>query len=275
MKLSQKSTPIIPPPAYQAHHLKVAISPQLNTEAMSFKIPAQQLTCIIGKNGSGKTTLLKGLAGLAKFSSGTLLYYANDISQIDPKVRCAQIAWCPESIDLPPQFSVRESIALGLYPQQRRAPNAHDVHKVDQVAKQHGLTSLLHRPTHSLSNGEHRKVSLLRGLVQHPQTLLLDEPTAGLDPAAISYLMHTLKHLTHTGMTVVCVLHQIHLASAFGDHIIALNNRSLYQSQPTAEFFSATTHLSQLFQLPSTTVTTTDTTVHHLDYLATPPPHFY
>lgn len=261
-------------PAYQARDLQVAITPRLLTAPMSFIIPRDKLTFIIGKNGSGKTTLLQALAGLAKLATGVLHYQNEDITQMAINTRCAQIAWCPERLNLPPQFSVRETIALGLFPLTHKAPSAKDLHQVDALACRHGLEDLLHRHTHTLSSGECRKVGLLRSLIGKPSTLLLDEPTSGLDPAAIAYLMHLLKRLTATHTTVVCVLHHMHLVSAFGDHVIALRHRSLYQSTSAEQFFASPQYLQDLFQLPVTTIPTGQATVHHLDYLTSPPPRF-
>lgn len=260
--------------AYQARNLQVTITPHLLTAPMSFTIPTGRLTCIIGKNGSGKTTLLKALAGLTDLAAGSLHYQTESLAKMAINTRCAQIAWCPERLHLPPQFSVRETIALGLFPLTHRAPSAKDLRKVDALARSHGLEDLLHRQTHSLSSGECRKVGLLRTLIGSPSTLLLDEPTSGLDPAAIAYLMHMLKGLTANRTTVVCVLHHMHLVSAFGDHVIALNQRSLDQSMPAAKFFASTQHLQDLFHLPVTTLPIGDTTVHQLDYLTSPPPQF-
>lgn len=259
--------------AYEADELILGIGSSHSTQPMSFKIPSGALTCVIGKNGSGKSTLLKGLAGLGTIRSGTLTYHKTSIHELLSHIRCRQISWCGESIMLPPQFSVRESIALGLYPRLRRAPRHSEIKEVDKLGEKFGLTDLLNKNTHQLSSGERRKVALMRTLIQKPQTLLLDEPTSGLDPSSVSYLMNTLIDLTTTRITVVCILHQIHVVSTFAHHVIALKQGQIMSCKDSCSFF-ASSDLEDLFGLPVVTSTSSKPLISTLDYHSDPPPYF-
>lgn len=211
----------------QDHYLACQLKLSLGTFTLGpldFAIPPSKLTCVIGKNGAGKSTLLMALAGLVGKTAGQLLYQGHHLDKMPRDDRCQKIAWCPEALMLPHPFTVRQYIALGLFPRLKRAPTSAEMLAVDRLVKTFGLWNLIAKITHELSSGEKRKVALMQAFVGEPDTLLLDEPTSGLDPSAIAYMMQTLKGFTRKGVAVVCVLHEIAVITAFADHIIALDN---------------------------------------------------
>jgi cobalt/nickel transport system ATP-binding protein len=140
-------------------------------------LPPGSWTVLCGPSGAGKSTLLRLLAGLVAPSSGELGRLGLDLAPTTPLPQRldGRVAWVPQNPDEQLLAStVREEVAFAL---PAGAP-------VDEALAAMGLAGLGHRPVHALSFGEQRRVTLAAALARRPSLLLLDEPTAGLDPVA-------------------------------------------------------------------------------------------
>jgi ABC-type Mn2+/Zn2+ transport system ATPase subunit len=176
---------------------------------LTFTVERGEFLALLGPNGAGKTTLLRGVLGLIPVLAGRVTYGFD--RQASPP------GYVPQRDALDPIFplSAHEVVLMGTYArlgplratgrvQKRRAAAA-----LDQV----GLASIAHEPFWSLSGGQKQRVLIGRALAAEPLLLVLDEPTAGVDPGAAAAIMDVIMRLNRDdGLTVVLVTHQLRLA---------------------------------------------------------------
>ena len=179
---------------------------------ISLKIKKGSLTAVVGPNGAGKTTLLTLINGLGNLQSGTVKIFGTRVTAFGwSKIR-KEIGYVPQhlKIDARMPISVYEAVMLGrccrigLF----RSSKKKDFEIVDKTCKLVGINRLLEKPIGHLSGGEMQKVLIARALVQEPRILLLDEPTANLDPRAQYEIIDLIEKIyTAEGMTIVFVTH--------------------------------------------------------------------
>lgn len=171
---------------------------------------------LIGPNGSGKTTLIKLLSTLIKPTDGSLKLFGKDVSSNGAGVRGRVGVLLHESL-LYNRLTAREN--LHFYAKMFRVSN--DQSRIEELAKELGITDLLDTRVLALSHGQRKRVSLLRSLLHDPTLLLLDEPDSGLDPEAVERL---LQFILRNGRTVVMSTHNFQHGLDMAQRIIGLSN---------------------------------------------------
>ncbi len=187
---------------------------------LSFSVDAGDYLCIVGENGSGKTTLMKTLLRLKAPLAGQILMgdglKPNDIGYL-PQQTAAQK-------DFP--ASVREIVLSGCL--NRRGFRPYYSKKEKRLAESHmqklGIAALAKRCYRELSGGQQQRVLLARALCAAGRILLLDEPAAGLDPAATADLYTLLQTLNAEGVTVIMISHDIAAATRYASHILHIGS---------------------------------------------------
>lgn len=191
-------------------------------EKLSLRVAAGDKLVLLGANGCGKSTLLKLMNGLIEPQSGAVLWQGRPLTRAalraDGMARefrraCALLFQHPEAMLFNP--TVRDELCYG--PRQLGLADAED--RAMRWAAELGLESLLDKPPFLLSGGQKQKLALGCLLALDPEILLLDEPTASLDPATVGWLIDT---LLHSGKTVVTATHNLSLAGELGDRCVVL-----------------------------------------------------
>jgi ABC-type cobalamin/Fe3+-siderophores transport system ATPase subunit len=163
-----------------------------NTQSISFQLPENKISFLLGANGSGKSTLLKALLGFIKPLSG-----ACSSQSLNAKERAKHIAWIDQSISDDIAYSVADVVAMSGATQNAIA---------DAMATLE-VTRYADKPLAQLSGGEQRRVHLARALAQSAPWLLLDEPTTHLDIAHELQLMETLATVVKMNRSVLMATH--------------------------------------------------------------------
>jgi ABC-2 type transport system ATP-binding protein len=174
----------------------------LALDAVTFQVQRGEVFGLLGPNGSGKSTTLKLLLGLLHPNSGTLRLFGTPPSDVRIKAR---IGYMPEGACLYPYLTAGETLdlygrLLGLPAEQRRARSA-------QLLEMIGLTHARRRAVGEFSKGMARRLSLAQALLNDPDLVLLDEPTAGLDPVGCRQFKELIGKLAERGKTVVLCSH--------------------------------------------------------------------
>lgn len=192
-----------------------------------------EILALVGPSGAGKSTLLRLLGFLESPAGGELTYAgrAADASWPDlaARRRVTMVFQRPHLL----RRTVAENVAYGLH-LRGRGPEA----QVAQLLADVGLSELANAPAGTLSGGEMQRVALARALVLQPEVLLLDEPTANLDPYNIRLIEEMTRQVNEAqGTTVVVVTHNIFQARRLAQRVGLLLNGQLVEVAPTADFF--------------------------------------
>ncbi len=176
---------------------------------VSFAVETGQIAFVLGANGSGKTTLLGCLAGARRPTSGAVLLDGRPLLEFSPRERAKRIGGVPQFCEPAFAFSVEDAVALGRAPYVGlfSRPSREDRLAVERALAAVGLTSLRRRPITRLSGGERQLVWIARGLAQGAGCLLLDEPTAHLDPQHEHALFAIVERLAAGGAAFAVASH--------------------------------------------------------------------
>jgi tungstate transport system ATP-binding protein len=181
-------------------------------------------TVLIGPNGAGKTTLLRLAMGLLIPSSGQI-YWAG--SAAPHGNRLAMVFQRPVML----RRSTAANVSYALRDQQRRSERIRELlHRV-------GLAALARRPARRLSGGEQQRLALARALARDPEVLLLDEPTASLDPAATKAVEDIIQSFAASGIKIVMATHDLGQARRLGGEIVFLVRGRVVERALAERFF--------------------------------------
>ena len=215
---------------------------QAVVEHISFTIERGEFLALLGPNGAGKTTLLRGMLGLIPVLAGRIVY-GFDRSTSPP-------GYVPQRDTLDPIFplTVREVVLMGTYA--RLAPLRPVGRRQRQLAAaclaQVGLADLADRPFWALSGGQKQRVLIARSLAVEPNILLLDEPTAGVDPGAATAIMDLIAQLNRDqGLTVVLVSHHLRLVRSLVRSVLWIEDGCV--SKGTTEVMLAPERIMDIF----------------------------
>lgn len=220
-------------------------------QPLSFELETGRSLGIIGPNGAGKSTLLRLLSCYLKASSGSVRLAGQDLNLLPARERARLLALVNPREELPPfAMLVKDYLRLGRAPWQDWLGGwqTADQKALEQVIERLQLASWLNESLYSLSSGEWQRIQLARALVQEPQLLLLDEPTSHLDLAAQLEVMKLVRQLSAEGLGIICVIHDLNLASQYMDQLILLHKSRLIAQGSSAEVLSSE-HLSQAYGL--------------------------
>ena len=197
---------------------------------VSFAAQSHESICVVGPNGGGKSTLIKLALGLLEPDSGTVTVLGTD-----PEKAREKIGYMPQYLQYDQRFPVSVlDVALmgrlsthlfGLYSKK-------DKQIAMNALEEMGVAELAKRPFGALSGGQRQRVLIARALACEPELLLLDEPTANVDPAVENQFLEILHELA-TKVTVVTVTHDLGFVSQLVDRVICVNR--FVKIHPTSE----------------------------------------
>jgi cobalt/nickel transport system ATP-binding protein len=193
---------------------------------------------VIGANGAGKSTLFKHLNGILKPTSGEVLVHGEPITKANLREVRKMIGIVFQNPD-DQVFSptVEQDIAFGPANLGLDEETVH--HRVESAMRLLALDDLRERPPHHLSGGEKKRVAIAGILAMEPQVLVLDEPTAGLDPQGVTDLIGFVNTLPERfGMTVIFSTHHLDLVPELADYVYVMDRGEVAAQGPVPAIFS-------------------------------------
>ena len=214
MGSSDRSRPVI-----DARRLGKHYGPFVAVADVSFGVPQGQIVALLGPNGAGKTTIMRMLAGVLAPSHGTVGIAGYDVRH-DRLAVAAAVGYLPENgplyLDMTPLETLR------FFGQARGVSRPHLQSRIAVVAEQCGIRPILDKPIGKLSKGLRQRVCLAQALLHDPEVLIMDEPTAGLDPIQIR---HFRTHVREMGRhkTLLVSTHILQEVDAIADRVLVVH----------------------------------------------------
>jgi len=192
-------------------------------EDINFIAPRNARIAVIGSNGAGKSTLFKHFNGIFKPTSGSVLIRGEPITKLNIREVRKFVGIVFQNAD-DQIFSptVEQDVAFG--PTNLGLDEETIHHRVHEALKIVGIEDLANRVPHHLSGGEKKRVAIAGVIAMEPEVLVLDEPTAGLDPQGVHDLIGFVNSLSKQyGMTVIFSTHDVSLVAEVADYIYVMN----------------------------------------------------
>src|SRR5262245_36782497 len=211
--------------ALELDRFSIALGGREILRDLTFSIAAGERVAIIGPNGAGKTTLLKSLNRILRGGTGAIRIAGRPLGSYRQHELARRIAYVPQAETRTAPFTVRESVEMARYP--HLGPLApvrpEDGAAVDRSLDAVGIRALSDRSLDTLSGGELQKALLAAALAQESDILLLDEPTAFLDPSQQTEILGVLARVhRERGATILSVTHDLNEALGHAQRVIAL-----------------------------------------------------
>jgi zinc transport system ATP-binding protein len=216
---------------------------------ISFAISPGDFLALIGPNGSGKTTLIRIILGILKPTGGRVMILGEEMNQFS---QWRRIGYVPQkATHMDPYFpaSVREVVAMGLLSQKSfpRFFNRQDEALIDGALERVDMKPLKGRRIGELSGGQQQRVFIARAIVNGPDVLFLDEPTAGVDAETQTRFYEMLAAINQEkGLTIVLITHDIGVITKHVNKVACLNQRLFFHG--THEDFCSSSLVQELLQ---------------------------
>lgn len=186
---------------------------------VSFSVDEGDFLCIVGENGAGKSTLLKGILGLQKISEGRVIFNG---------IKKSEIGYLPQRTQAQKDFpaAVKEVVLSGRIGRRGKLfYSAEDRQIAAENMETMKISDIRNKSFNELSGGQQQRVLLARALCATDRLLLLDEPTAGLDPFVTEDMYRLIEHLnSEHGVTVIMVTHDIKSAVKYANKILCMEH---------------------------------------------------
>ncbi|MFC5387397.1 phosphonate ABC transporter ATP-binding protein [Aquamicrobium segne] len=218
-------------------------------DSVTFTVDTPQLVGIIGSSGAGKSTLIRCINRLVEPTSGSVRLMGTDIPSLSPgelrKMR-RQIGMIFQEYNLVERLTVMQNVLtgrlgyVGFWTSLRYRYSAEDIRYAYALLERVGLAGFENRRADALSGGQRQRVGIARALMQRPKLLLLDEPTASLDPSTSRQIMQLAQGvIEEQKMPALINIHDVSLARAFCDRIIGMRDGELVFDGAPAELTHA------------------------------------
>jgi zinc/manganese transport system ATP-binding protein/zinc transport system ATP-binding protein len=227
-------------PAVEVHEATLSYGGVPAVQCASFQVERGAFAGIVGPSGAGKTTLLRALLGGVPSVRGRVRVLGNDVRWGRPP---AGIGYVPQlqTVDWNFPITVTEAVLLGRamrtgpWPWSRRTDQMEVARLLDRL----GIGGLGNRHIRELSGGQQQRVFLARALIAHPDVLLLDEPTSGIDIKTRDEVLHLLAEINGGGVTVILTTHELNAVAAHLPDVICVNRGVIAQGDPDTVFTPA------------------------------------
>jgi general L-amino acid transport system ATP-binding protein len=206
---------------------------------VSLRVKRGEVVVICGPSGSGKSTFIRTINRLEEHQEGRIIVdgieMTNDIRNIDAIRR--EVGMVFQQFNLFPHLTVMQNITLApiwVRKKTRKESEAKALELLERV----GIKEQAHKYPGQLSGGQQQRVAIARALAMEPRIMLFDEPTSALDPEMVKEVLDVMKTLARSGMTMMCVTHEMGFAREVADRIVFMDQGQIVEEGTPDQFFS-------------------------------------
>jgi ABC-2 type transport system ATP-binding protein len=232
-------------PALEISGLRKCYGPVTAVDDISFTVPRGSTTALLGGNGAGKTTTIAMVLGLVTPTAGSLHALGYDL-ETERRQANALMNFESPYVDMPMRLTVRENLTVYA----RLYGLSHVRERVRAIADDLALTELLDRPSGKLSAGQKTRVGLAKALINEPELLLLDEPTASLDPDTADWVRSYFEaYKARTGATILLASHNMGEVERLADSVLMMTRGRIVDRGSPADLLAryGRTNMEEVF----------------------------
>ncbi|KAF0224416.1 MAG: ABC transporter ATP-binding [Rhodospirillaceae bacterium] len=217
--------------ALHVENLRKAFAGQMAVDGISFTVATGSTTALLGGNGAGKTTTISMLLGLLLPDSGAIRVLGEDMVRHRYRV-LPRVNFSSPYVELPHRLSVAENLTV--YGHLYGIPELK--HRIAQLAEELDLTDILKRPAGKLSAGQKTRVALAKSMLNQPELLFLDEPTASLDPDTADWVRGYFRaYQRRTGATILLASHNMAEVERLCDQVLMMKQGRIVDTGSPAD----------------------------------------
>jgi branched-chain amino acid transport system ATP-binding protein len=203
-------------------------------DRVSLDVPRGEIVAIVGANGAGKSSLIRTIAGIERPSGGKITFGGSEIQGLPPHAICnLGIGQVAEGRQVFPSLTVEENLEMGAMLPRARASKRSKLAEVYAMFPR--LAERKRQLAGTMSGGEQQMLAIGRCLMASPELIMFDEPSLGLAPAMVQEVLHTIRSLHASGLTILLVEQNVAVSLKISQHAYVLENGRVAMSGPGAQ----------------------------------------
>lgn len=208
-------------------------------KGVSLTVNKGEVVILMGPSGSGKSTFIRTFNGLEPYQKGSIVIDGNPITHDQKGIELVrrEVGMVFQQFNLFPHLTVLKNVTLGPI-HLRKLSKAEADQQAMELLERVGIAHQANKYPGQLSGGQQQRVAIARALAMRPKVMLFDEPTSALDPEMVQEVLDVMRKLAESGMTMVCVTHEVGFARGVADRIIFLADGKLLADTTPTEFFN-------------------------------------
>ena len=208
-------------------------------KGVTLRVNRQEVVVIMGPSGSGKSTFIRTFNALEPYQKGSItidgIKLSHDLRNIEAIRR--EVGMVFQQFNLFPHLTVLQNVTLA--PIWVRKKSRLQAEKIAmQLLEKVGILEQASKFPGQLSGGQQQRVAIARALAMQPKIMLFDEPTSALDPEMVREVLDTMRNLADSGMTMVCVTHEVGFAREVADRVVFMDEGMIVEIATPEEFFN-------------------------------------
>lgn len=206
---------------------------------VSLTVKKQEVVVIMGPSGSGKSTFIRTFNALEPYQKGKIeidgIQLSGDLKNIEAIRK--EVGMVFQQFNLFPHLTVLNNITLApIWVRRWSKQKAEEV--AMQLLEKVGILEQASKYPGQLSGGQQQRVAIARALAMQPKIMLFDEPTSALDPEMVREVLDTMRTLANSGMTMVCVTHEVGFANSVADRVVFMDEGTIVEVSTPEDFFN-------------------------------------
>ncbi len=206
---------------------------------VNLNVKTQEVVVIMGPSGSGKSTFIRTFNALEPYQKGSItidgIELSRDLKNIEAIRR--EVGMVFQQFNLFPHLKVLDNVSLApIWVRKWSKSKAEEI--AMQLLEKVGILEQAYKYPGQLSGGQQQRVAIARALAMQPKIMLFDEPTSALDPEMIREVLDTMRNLAESGMTMVCVTHEVGFAREVADRVVFMDEGIIVEIATPEDFFN-------------------------------------
>jgi general L-amino acid transport system ATP-binding protein len=206
---------------------------------VNLNVQKQEVVVIMGPSGSGKSTFIRTFNALEPYQQGSIIIdgieLSHDLKNVEAIRR--EVGMVFQQFNLFPHLTVLQNVTIApIWVRRWKKQKAEEV--AMQLLEKVGILEQAGKYPSQLSGGQQQRVAIARALAMQPKVMLFDEPTSALDPEMVREVLDTMRSLADSGMTMVCVTHEVGFAREVADRVVFMDEGVIVETATPNEFFN-------------------------------------